>query len=531
MPDWLAQRAATHSDHIALVCEGRSLTFADLARSAATYDSYLCSMLASHPGGNPVAAGSSEHPSVATLLPSCPELVALAHAVPRRGRILVPLGNRLEAAEIGPMLRRSGCSALLFDDSTRSLVDRLPAITGLQLIHVDEAGARPTVEPIRDEDRQASPLDLDSTHTIVFTSGTTGTSKGVRLTWGNHFFSAAASAFNLGISPTDRWLLCLPLHHVGGLSVLTRSVLYGTTVDLHRRFDPRAVNRAIDEYGVTIVSVVANMMRRMLDARGSVPYPSSLRAILIGGGPVPSSLAADCYERGVPILPTYGLTETASQIATAAPPPAAPAPTGSVGKPLLSVEVRVVDGHGEPVACGTAGEIQVRGPMVSPGTLGQGPRAAGSWLSTRDYGSLGSDGFLYVEGRFDDTVISGGENVHPGEIERVLDLHPRVIEAFAAGMPDPRWGEVVYAAVRGNGPVDEAELIAHCRTHLAQFKVPVRIVVVADFPRTASGKIARAETSAEIVEMILPGALDEPHGNTLDRPPREIAAKHKNDDS
>jgi o-succinylbenzoate---CoA ligase len=474
VPDWLRRRALTHGDHPALEFAGDVVTFAELDRRAAAYDELL------HRRG--VAAGDV----VATLMQSRPELVALAHGVPRRRRIFAPLGVRLAADEVVAMLESCAAKVLFHEEETREVAAVAARRLPIDCICVD--GDSPSGAASND-DGSDDPVDLAATHTVVFTSGTSGAPKGVRLTWGNHLWSAMGSAMNLGLIPGDRWLCCLPLNHVGGLSILMRGVLQGSPVELQRRFAPDAVNTAIRERGATVVSVVANMLQRMLDAGGDRPYPRSLRAVLVGGGPVPAALLERCRAARVPVLHTYGLTETASQVATARPARDDP----GVGPPLAFAEIRIVDGDGGIAAPGVAGDIEVRGPMVSPGYLGDGERAAGSWLRTRDRGWLDQRGCLHVLGRGDETIVCGGENVHPAEIERVLETHPAVAEAFAAGVADQRWGAVMHAAVRLVDRAGEAELVAHCRAHLAAFKAPRRIVPVADFPRTPAGKIARRE--------------------------------------
>jgi len=484
VPDWLQRRAESHGAHPALLCDGRVHTFADLARSARGFERLLRT--------HDVGAGHV----VATLLHGGPDLVALAHAVPRDGRVFAPLGIRLTATELGEMLDRCKATALLYEGSTADVAAGVHTRAPLIKLRVDGT-------PAADGAATHAPrADLDAIHTILFTSGTSGSPKAVRLTWGNHLWSAMGAALNLGLRPEDRWLCCLPLNHVGGLSILVRGALYGNTVELHRRFDPAAVNAAIDG-GATIVSVVANMMQRMLDERRDRPYPPTLRAILAGGGPIPRALIERCRDARVPITPTYGLTETASQVATASPDGC----SAGVGHPLPFTEIRIVDGDGHARPAGSPGEILVRGPMVSPGELGE-TRAADAWLHTRDRGWIDERGHLHVLGRGDDTVICGGENIHPGEVERALESHPAVAEAFACGFDDPEWGQVLHAAVRASEAVDEMTLIAHCRGILAGYKIPRRVRIISEFPRTPSGKIARGAAAATVrrfVESRIPG--------------------------
>lgn len=294
-------------------------------------------------------------------------------------------------------------------------------------------------------------IDLAAPHCIIYTSGTTGRPKGAVLTYGNHFWSAVQSALNLGLHRDDRWLCCVPLFHVSGLSIVFRSVIYGIPMVLHRRFDPAAVNASIERHRVTVISVVATMLQRMLDERGPRPYPEHLRCVLLGGGPAPRPLLEACAARGIPVVQTYGMTETASQFATLAPADAL-RKLGSAGKPLFFNRLRIVDERGRDLPPGQVGEIAVQGPTVSPGYHRRPDATARTWregwFHTGDLGYLDEEGYLYVADRRDDLIISGGENVYPAEVEAVLLAHPAVEEAGVVGVPDPEWGQVPVAVVR-----------------------------------------------------------------------------------
>jgi O-succinylbenzoic acid--CoA ligase len=339
-------------------------------------------------------------------------------------------------------------------------------------------------------------------HTVVYTSGTTGRPKGALLTAGNHWWSAVGSALNVGVHDDDRWLACLPLFHVGGLAILLRGVVYGTATVVHEAFDPAAVSAALDDDDeVTIVSLVAAMLQRVLDARGDAAVPARLRLVLLGGGPAPRPLLERCARQGIPVSQTYGLTETASQVTTLRPADALRR-LGAAGMPLYPNEVRI----GAPDAAappGEAGEILVRGPVVSPGYWGRPDESAraraGGWLHTGDIGRLDADGFLHVLDRRADLIVSGGENVYPAEVEGVLLAHPAVAEAGVVGEADETWGQRVVAVVRARdgAEVSEEELRAHCRSQLGGYKVPARIVLVREpLPRTAAGKLLRRELRA-----------------------------------
>jgi O-succinylbenzoic acid--CoA ligase len=313
--------------------------------------------------------------------------------------------------------------------------------------------------------------------------------RGAILTHENLLWSAVASAFHLGVLPNDRWLACLPLFHVGGLSILLRSVLYGITAVVHERFDPTRVNESLDEEDITLVSLVPTMLERLLEARGDRRVPSTLRCVLLGGAAAPAPLLERAHKLGFRVAPTYGLTEAASQVATR-PPDAETnaAPAGLV--PLLGTQLRVVGPDGDDVPTGESGEILVRGPTVMRGYVGRAGAARGAlrdgWLHTGDVGALLPDGSLRVFDRRDDLIVSGGENVYPAEVEAVLLEHPEIAEA---GRP-AAW--LVPRAARTPSP---GELRAFCRERIAGYKIPVSFRFVASLPRTASGKLVRRKLS------------------------------------
>ncbi|MGE0520911.1 MAG: o-succinylbenzoate--CoA ligase [Candidatus Binatia bacterium] len=472
-PQWLDQRADADGGRVALIGGERAWTFAHLRGEA------------ERAAGRLHAAGIGPGQRVALLIGARMEFAGWLHALARLGAVAVPIGVRLRPPEVRGLLEAAACDALCHETATAATVAALPA--ALVETRVDIDGAETGCAPPRPR-----ALSLEAPHSIVFTSGSTGRPKAVVLTFGNHLASARASAAVLGVRDDDRWLACLPFHHVGGLAILMRSAVYGMTVVVHERFDPERVSRAIDADAVTIVSLVSNMLQRVLDARGGRAFPPHLRCVLLGGGPIPRALLEECRRRGVPVAPTYGMTEAASQIATLSPGDVASRP-GSVGRPLPGLELRITC-DGAAVPAGEIGEIEVRGANISPGTLDGGRfTATAAWLATGDLGSVDADGCLTVIGRADDVIITGGENVHPREVEVALESHPAVAESCVFGLPDARWGECVAAAVRprAGGQLDTAELIAHVRTLLASFKVPRRLAIAADFPRTAAGKIQR----------------------------------------
>ena len=487
LPEWLHQRARLSPERPAILYQADCLRFADLDR------------LVTDTAGGLAAAGVSAGDRVALLARNGMDFVRVLYAAARLGALVVPLHARWTTGELAATFRDCGAELLAHDDASATtaatVVNPLPTTRGVRISTLAERGsaAEGGASPAQELNR----ISLYAAHSIVYTSGTSGTPKGTVLTFGNHFWNAVGSALNLGLREDDRWLACLPLYHVGGLAILLRSVLYGIPVILHERFDAAAVNRDIDEKGVTIISVVSTMLLQMLEERkGDHRYPPSLRCVLVGGGPVPQPLLEECVRRGIPAVQTYGLTEAASQVTTLAPQDALRR-LGSAGKPLFCTEVRIAGQDGETLAPGSSGEILVRGPTVTPGYLNRPEETEaalrGGWLHTGDVGYLDDEGYLYVRDRRDGVIISGGENVYAAEVEAVLCLHPAVREAGVTGVPDTRWGECVVATVslRDGAHASEGDLIAFSRNRLAPYKVPKRIRFTDTLPRNAAGKLLR----------------------------------------
>lgn len=311
-------------------------------------------------------------------------------------------------------------------------------------------------------------------YAVVTTAGSTGDPKGVVLTEGNVAAAIEASQARIGNDETDTWLLCLPLYHIAGLSVVWRSFAAGGSVLVHDRFDPAAVAAELRSGAATMVSLVPTMLHRLLEVDPG-PYPA-VKGVLLGGGPASDALVEQGLDAGLPLLTTYGTTESASQIATVAPGEGRDA-IGTVGRPLDGMMVAFDDG-----------EIVVEGPAVSPGYLGE-PRRTGPH-HTRDLGHLDAAGRLVVTGRIDDIILTGGEKVAPQLVEAVLESFPAIERAVVVGVPDEDWGQAVVAVVEGE-PLDEAALGARARAALAVHQVPKRWVRVDALPELPSGKIDR----------------------------------------
>ncbi len=475
----LRSRVEQNPAATAIECGEQCWTFADLADCARRGATHLLA-----------AAPSGEGP-IAILMPGDARFVAWFFAVALTGRIVLPLNARLTAGELVQQLADSRAQYLLCDSGDARLATIRSQLPGLI------AGEAPAFDALPQAAAQlpGEAAARESTLAVLFTSGTSGRSKGACLSWGNFEASAVAARERLGPAVGERWLSCMPLYHVGGLSILVRSVLFGGPVRLLHQFDVAAVSEALDAGDVAGVSLVPTMLARLLEQRADRPAPTGLEVLLLGGAAAPPAMLARAEGLGYPVFSTYGLTEATSQVATARPRGAATASPPPMF-PLQGTEVRVV-ADGRYAAIGEPGEILVRGPTVMSGYLEDAEATAHAirdgWLHTGDIGLMDADGGLHVLDRRDDLIVSGGENVYPAEVEAVLLDHPSVAEAGVAGLPDSDLGARVAAwiVVRDGASADATVLSAYCSERLAGYKRPRDFRFVSSLPRTAAGKLQR----------------------------------------
>jgi o-succinylbenzoate---CoA ligase len=425
MAFWLHKAVAMHPDRIAVEGPERTLTYAQLSGEAIEAAAALRAL-----------GADQEQRSAALELPPGEEYVIALHGCILAGVAAVPVDLRLSEAERAS--RRARAGVVVSEPLARGGALTMPSTSG------SDDGPQPLA--------------------VMHTSGTTSEPKPVTLSHGNFFASALGSAVALGLDPAERWLCPMPLTHVGGLSIPVRSAIYATTVVLHDRFETEAVLRELMDPGrrITVVSLVPTMLGRLLEA--GLERPPTLRWALLGGGPIAPALLERARVAGVPVAPTYGMTEACSQIAT-------------FGYPLPGVDLIT-----------SAGEIWVRGPIVSAGSID-----SDGWLHTGDLGAFDERGRLTISGRESDTIVTGGENVAPAEIEAVLMEHPDVVDVGVHARPDDEWGEIVVAKVvaRDGAAIAPEPLRAFCAARLARYKVPKSIEFVAALPRTGSGKLLR----------------------------------------
>ncbi|MDO9406836.1 class I adenylate-forming enzyme family protein [Patulibacter sp.] len=461
---WLLRAARRRPDHEALV----GTSYAALLREV---DDVAARLWATgvRPG----------EPAGLQLGPGRPFVLAL-HALLRIGALVVPLDPRLAPAERDRRL--TGVADAAGTGSSPGAAPGRPGpAPGRTVPVLDEAAWSSLPAPSADA-RLRDEHELDDVAIVVHTSGTSGPAKAVPLTYGNWLWSALGSAATLDCPPGERWLCALPLNHVGGLSVLLRSAIAGTTAVVHEGWDTDRVLASLTgrlpEEGPppTVVSVVPTTLRRLLDAGLRRTDAMALRWVLLGGASIPAGMLEEARAAGIPVAPTYGMSETTSQIAT-------------LGPPLFCTTVEIAGADGSPTTeAGVVGEVLVHGPTVSRAVL-----AADGRLHTGDLGVLDDRGHLTIVGRSSDTIITGGENVLPLEVERVLEADPTVAEAAVFGRPDREWGERVCARIvpAAGATVDLDALRRAAAAGLLRHQVPREIEVADELPRTASGKLLR----------------------------------------
>jgi len=387
---------------------------------------------------------------VALHLPKDERYVALVLALIRAGHVVCPVSDRLPPQGVALLLERAACSALISEDQ--------------ELLQTAGAGLRrPEPETLlRDGNQPAGSTGIpqEQPATIIFTSGSTGVPKAAIHTFGNHYYSALGSNANIALRPGDRWLHSLPLYHVGGLSILFRCLLAGAMIALPHPGNP--LSEAIASFGATHVSLVSTQLSRLLREGTDL---GGLKAVLLGGGPIPPPLVDEALARGLPVHTSYGLTEMASQVTTT-PPGASLEELRTAGRVLPNREVSISEG----------GEILVRGATLFAGYVEaeelDRPLDEGGWFHTRDLGTLDENGYLRVRGRIDNLFVSGGENVQPEEIEEALCRLEGVREAVVVPVPDEEFGARPVAFVRMSAG-EPGDLARKVEPVLPRFKIPI----------------------------------------------------------
>jgi fatty-acyl-CoA synthase len=485
IPDLCRRRAELSPGAIAFeeVHGARTVTFAEIEERVGRGAAFL--------------AGRGLEPGdrVAVLCHNGVTFFELLFACARARLVLVPLNWRLTPAELRPILADCGAKLLLADAATASLAQELAGLVPVLSFAGYEA-ARAAATPASGA---PSPWETDRIWYLLYTSGTTGRPKAVIQTPA----MALANAVNIqqatGMGACDDTLNYLPLFHTAGINLHALPLfIAGGTSRIIPKFEPDAVFDLIGRGKLSLFFGVPAIYQALsLHPAFEATDFSRVRHWGCGGAPIPEPLLRAFAARGVTVCNGMGMTETGPTLFLMDPANAA-AKIGSVGKPQILAEVRIVDFRDEDVAPGEAGELLFRGPGITPGYFNQPEATAkafapGGWLRSGDVGRQDADGYYYVVDRIKDMFISGGENVYPAEVEIVLHAHPAILEAAVIGVADPTWGEVGHAVVllRPGATATVEEIRAHSRARLAGYKVPRHITIVEDFPRTAAGKIQK----------------------------------------
>ena len=459
------------------------------------------------------ASGLKRGGCAAYLGVNSPEMLALLFACARLGVLFMPLNWRLAGPEHRQMLEHCPPSLLFVEPQFIAQTDAfraaLPPMTAIAFgqahsgwIAYDDLLARATDPAPHDPG-----LDPATPLLICYTSGSTGKPKGVLLSQDALRWNAANCADLHGLTPADRILTTLPLFHVGGLNNLTTPALQaGCTVVLHPKFDAGACFDAIERERITLtVLVPAQLDMMMASPRWQSADFSSLRMITTGSTIVPTRIIAAVHARGVPLVQIYGSTETCP-IAVCLKPEDAVRKAGSTGKAAAHCEMRIVDDAGKAAAQGATGEIQVSGPNLMSGYWNAPQETAAAlvdgWFHSGDMGHLDSEGYLYVDGRRKEMIISGGENIYPAEIENVLAECKDIAEASVIGRPDARWGEIVVAVVapKAGRTLTPASVLQLLEGRIARYKHPKEVVFVGELPKTALGKVRKEDVRQMVAQ-------------------------------
>lgn len=468
-PNWIMQRAKLTPKRKALTFENHAWTFEDIYHISLKRAYQLASL------------GITKGSRVAILGANKPQLLFVMYGCMHLQCEMVLLNRKLTKNELAYQIEDAEVNKVIVDDED---IEKIPEASNYISFSTVEKSKEQFVE-IEEEWFQ------EQTVSIMYTSGTTGFPKGVRQTVGNHQTSAMSSVLNIGLDQSDVWLCAVPIFHISGFSILVRSLLYGNEVKLYERFDEEKAVEDIVSGNVTHMSVVAVMLERILQKFEALNKKASpkFKVMLLGGGPAPKAYIERAQKLGLPILQTYGMTETSSQTATLSNEDAL-RKIGSVGKPLFFYQVKIFNAS-KPYE---EGEILIRGEHVTPGYVGRFQQKSSTedgWLHTGDIGYFDDEGYLYVIDRRSDLIISGGENIYPAEVENVLLSHPKVSEAGVCGVEDETWGQVPVAFIVKKEEVTEEEVITFSMQKLAKYKVPKKIYFVDELPRNASNKLVR----------------------------------------
>ncbi len=485
--DWIARWALYRPDHIAVeeAESGRTLTYAQLEHAGNALSAHLV-----------MDHGLKKGDRIVLLAENCLAYVAFFAAAQKTGVILVPLNYRLAAPEIAYLIQNADPRLIIVEDQFRPLLDALPRDHGRQIFPL--SAPQRLIDAHKDTPGEPFPsvtINEDDPIFILYTSGTTGFPKGAIYSWKMLVWNSFNTAISLILNTESRTINCMPPFHTGGWNVLLTPFLHhGAYTCLMKKFDAKRVLTLLEEKQATLFMAVPTMLKMIADEPAFTKADfGPLMYLIVGGEPMPIPLIETWDRQGVPVRQGYGLTEVGPNLFSLHQDDAM-TKKGSIGRSNFYVQTRIVDEAGKEVPPDTPGELLLKGPMVTPGYWrneeATEKNITDGWFHTGDIVREDPEHYFYVVDRIKNMFISGGENVYPAEVERVLVGHPDIAAAAVIGVPDERWGEVGFAFVQPGSPGLEEETVqTYCKTQLAKFKVPKYVSLVDDIPRNDTGKV------------------------------------------
>ena len=495
--DWLAKQADFRPNKTALVdaATGRRYTYPEFHLRASRFAEFVRDEWGLAPGER-----------IALLAHNSSDYFEILWGCAKAEALLVCLNWRLAVPELENIFRDSTPVALIYDPAFAEAAQALKQRMGIdKVVTLDSAAP---LDEIAYEDALASssgkpvvmrPRGLDEPWHLLYTAGTTGRSKGVLQTFGMVFYNALNIGLPTDLTSDDVTLNLLPCFHTGGLNLMTNATFHvGGTAIVQKSFEPAETLRILAEEATAFFGVASVYLFLSQHPDFDKTEFRHMRSWSAGGAPIPTSLLQLYLDRGIEIQYGFGMTETGPTVFLIEKN-YPKSKIGSVGKPQLHVDVRIVDREGRDVAAGERGELLIKGPGVTPGYWQLPEITAQSiedgWLHSGDVALRDEDGYFYIVDRWKDMYISGGENVYPAEVENVIYQLPQVAEAAVIGVPDDKWGEVGRAVVvlRPEQALTEGEIVAYCREHIGRYKVPKSVVFVDKLPRNPAGKVVKGE--------------------------------------
>ncbi len=491
--DWIRKWSQLSPQKVAIIDDGHEFTYRELNQRSNQVANFF------------LQKGIHKGDRVGVLLYNCHEYIEIYFALAKVGAILVPLNWRMAPPELSHILNDCGATSLFFAkdflDTALYLRNNVQQLKNYISLGKEEFPWAENYQKIQTypstEPTGFKEPDSEDPHIILYTSGTTGFPKGAVLSYRKTFFNTLNANIFYGLTPLDIFLVSRPLFHSGGLLVDSTPALYkGATVIYKRRFSPQEYLETIEKYNVTIIETSATFLNFMLKECDLSRYKLRLlKSCYTGGERISTTMLKEYHNIGIPLSQIFGMTETS--IVTWLSTSDAVRKIGSVGKPVLHGEVKILNHDMQQVNPGEIGEIMVKGPILMSGYWNK-PEVtrevmSNGWFYTGDLATMDDEGFIYIVDRQRDMFISGGENVYPAEVEKLLLTNPQILDVAVYGVPDEKWGEVGKASIilQDNTGMSAPEVMEFLHGKIGKFKIPKYIEFVDKLPRTATGKIQK----------------------------------------